>query len=160
MKKFALPIILIGIILVLGAVLTGVLIFLKNQPPQTRTFQPVTEVKALEPDSSVWGLNYPNQYASLIKTADNDTPTAYGGSNQVSYLETDPRLVILFAGYPFGRDYSSAPRPRERRPGRPRHQAPYPHHRRHLLLLQILRQPPPVGPRWAWKPTTPSCSPT
>jgi nitrite reductase (cytochrome c-552) len=106
MKKHAVTIILVGVILVLGAVLSGVLIYLKNQPPQTRSFQSVTTVKALEPDSSIWGLNYPNEYSSLLLTAGNNTATKYGGSAQKSYLEEDPRLVILFAGYSFAKDYN------------------------------------------------------
>ncbi len=106
MKKYAVTLILVGIIVVLAAVLAGVLIYLKNQPPQSRTFQPVTAVKPLEPDSSIWGLNYPNEYASLLLTADNKTPTTYGGSAQKSYLLEDPRLVILFAGYSFAKDYN------------------------------------------------------
>jgi nitrite reductase (cytochrome c-552) len=106
MKKYALPIILVGIIILLAAVLTGVLIYLKNQPPQQRAFQAVTTVKPLEPDSSLWGLNFPNEYASLLQTADNSTPTTYGGSAKLSYLTLDPRLVILFAGYSFAQDYN------------------------------------------------------
>jgi nitrite reductase (cytochrome c-552) len=105
MKKYG-TFILLGIILVLVVVLAGVLLYLKNQPPQQRTFQPVVAVKPLEPDSSVWGLNYPNEYSSLIQTADNKTATTYGGSAQKSYLIEDPRLVILFAGYPFSKDYN------------------------------------------------------
>ena len=106
MKKYAILIILVGIIIVLATILTGVLIFLKNQPPQQRAFQPVTAVKALEPDSSIWGLNYPNEYSSLLLTANNKTPTMYGGSAKGSYLLQDPRLVILFAGFSFSHDYN------------------------------------------------------
>ena len=106
MKKYAVPILLVGIIVVLGAVLTGVLVYLKNQPPQRRAFQPVATVKPLEPDSSVWGLNYPNEYSSLLLTSGNKTPTTYGGSAQQSYLLKDPRLVLLFAGYSFAKDYN------------------------------------------------------
>jgi nitrite reductase (cytochrome c-552) len=106
MKKFAVPIILVGIIIVLAAVLTGVLIYLKNQPPQPRAFKPVTTVEPLEPNSEIWGRNFPNEYASLIKTADNNTPTTYGGSAKTSYLSEDPRLVVLFSGYAFAKDYN------------------------------------------------------
>jgi nitrite reductase (cytochrome c-552) len=106
MKKYATTIILVGIIIVLATVLTGVLVFLKNQPPQQRAFQPVTAIKPLEPDSSIWGLNYPNEYSSLLLTAGNNTPTMYGGSAKLSYLIEDPRLVILFAGYSFSHDYN------------------------------------------------------
>jgi nitrite reductase (cytochrome c-552) len=106
MRKYIIPIILVGIIVVLAAVLTGVLIYLKNQPPQQRTFQPVTTVEPLEPDSYIWGQNFPNEYASLLLTADNNTPTLYGGSALLSYLTEDPRLVVLFSGYAFAKDYN------------------------------------------------------
>jgi nitrite reductase (cytochrome c-552) len=106
MKNHSVPIILSGIIVVLAAVLAGVLIYLKNQPPQSRTFQAITTVKPLEPDSSIWGENFPNEYSSLILTAGNNTPTTYGGSAQLSYLTEDPRLVLLFAGNSFARDYN------------------------------------------------------
>ncbi len=67
--------ILVGLILVLAAILIGVLIFLKNQPPQERAFQPVVEIAALEPDSEQWGLNFPNQYSTFLLTGTNDTDT-------------------------------------------------------------------------------------
>ncbi len=105
MKKYT-TLILLGIIIVLAAVLAGTLLFLKNQPAQQRTFQPVVTVQPMEPDSSVWGLNSPNEYSSLLLTVDNNTPTLYGGSAKLSYLLEDPRLVILFAGYPFSQDYN------------------------------------------------------
>jgi nitrite reductase (cytochrome c-552) len=107
MKKNAVSIILTGIIVLLAAVLVGVLIFLKNQPPQERAvIQPISTVKPLEADSSLWGVNYPNEYSSLIQTANNNTATTYGGSAKKSYLVEDPRLVILFKGYPFSKDYN------------------------------------------------------
>lgn len=106
MKKYATTIILLGIIVVLGVVLSGVLIYLKNQPPQSRAFPPVTAVKPLEPDSSIWGLNFPNEYSSLLQTAANKTSTKYGGSAALSYLNLDPRLVILFAGFSFSQEYN------------------------------------------------------
>ncbi len=138
MKKYAIPIILVGIIVVLAAVLTGVLIYLKNQPPQQRAFQPVTTVKPLEPDSSIWGLNYPNEYSSLLLTAGNNTPTTYGGSAKLSYLIQDPRLVILFAGYSFSQGLQPAARPPEYPDRYPRDQARHRHHACHLLFVQIL----------------------
>ena len=66
MKKYII-IILTGIIVVLAAVLTGVLIFLKNQPPQERAIAPIVEIQAMEPDSSKWGINFPNQWNTLQK---------------------------------------------------------------------------------------------
>jgi len=105
MKRYT-TVILVGIILVLAAALVGVLTFLRNQPPQERATQPIVEVAPMEPDSSKWGINYPNQWATLQKTETNTTDTTYGGSSQFSWLERDPRQVILFAGYPFSTDYN------------------------------------------------------
>ncbi len=105
MKKYTNPI-LVGIIVVLAAGLTGTLLYLKNQPPQERGFQPIVEIASMEPDSSKWGINFPNEYATLLKTADNNTPTTYGGSGKFSHLIEDPRQVILFAGYSFSKEYN------------------------------------------------------
>ena len=105
MKKY-MTLILAGIVVLLSAVLVGVLVYMNNQPPQERAFQPLVEIKAMEPDSEKWGVNFPNQWTSLQKTATNNIDTTYGGSSQFSWLERDPRQVILFAGYPFSKDYN------------------------------------------------------
>ena len=105
MKKYT-NLILVGIILVLAAVLTGTLVFLKNQPPQQRAIAPIVEIKAMEPDSAKWGINFPNQWNTLQKTATNNIDTTYGGSSKFSHLKEDPRQIILFAGYPFSLEYN------------------------------------------------------
>ncbi|MGB8980713.1 MAG: ammonia-forming cytochrome c nitrite reductase subunit c552 [Anaerolineales bacterium] len=108
MKKYmpSMPLILVGVIVVLAATLVGVLVFMRNQPPQQRAFEPVVEIQAMEPDSSLWGRNFPNQWSTLQKTETNNVDTTYGGSSAFSWLERDPRQVILFAGYPFSKEYN------------------------------------------------------
>jgi nitrite reductase (cytochrome c-552) len=106
MKRSYAPIIVTGIIVILAASLVGMLIYLRNQAPQTRGVEPITEIAPMEPDSSKWGLNFPNQYSTLLKTETNNTRTKYGGSEPFSHLEDDPRLVTLFAGYGFSKDYN------------------------------------------------------
>ena len=98
--------ILVGIIVVLAVALVGVLVFMQNQPPKERTFQQLVEIAPLEPDSSLWGQNFPNQYTSLLKTKENEIDTTYAGSSAFSWLERDPRQVILFTGYGFSKDYN------------------------------------------------------
>jgi nitrite reductase (cytochrome c-552) len=98
--------ILAGVIVLLAVALAGTLVFMKNQPPKERSFEPLVEVKAMEPDSSIWGQNFPNQYDSLMKTKTNAADTEYAGSSAFSWLERDPRQVILFAGMPFSKDYN------------------------------------------------------
>ena len=94
------------LIVILAGVLIGVLIFMKNQPIETRGVPTIVAVDPLEPDSSKWGINYPNQYTTLLQTEFNNTRTTYGGSEPFSKLEEDPRLVELFAGYPFSKEYN------------------------------------------------------
>jgi nitrite reductase (cytochrome c-552) len=107
MKKFSsTTLILTGIVLILAAGLIVVLVIMGNQKAATRGIEPLIEIAAMEPDSSQWGINYPNQYATLLKTETNNTSTNFGGSEPFSKLEVDPRLVTLFAGYGFGKDYN------------------------------------------------------
>ena len=98
--------ILTGIIVVLAVAIVGILIFMKNQPPETRGIKPLIVIEEMEPDSSKWGVNFPNQYSTLLLTEDNNNRTTFGGSEPYSKLEQDPRLIQLFAGYPFSEDYN------------------------------------------------------
>jgi nitrite reductase (cytochrome c-552) len=98
--------ILTGVIVVLAIALIGILIYFGNQPEQARGIEPLVEIAAMEPDSEVWGQNFPNQYTTLLKTETNNNRTTFGGSEPFSKLEDDPRLVTLFGGYPFSIDYN------------------------------------------------------
>lgn len=97
--------ILLGIIIALSAAMVGTLLFIKNQPPQVRGVPPLAAIAAMEPDSAAWGVNFPNQYSTFKLTESNNLRTTYGGSENFSKLESDPRLVVLFAGYGFSKDY-------------------------------------------------------
>ncbi len=105
MNKNSTTLILVGIIIVLAAALIGVLLYTGNQESTARGIEPLVEIAAMEPDSSQWGINYPNQYSTLLKTETNNTRTIHGGSEPYQKLEVDPRLVTLFAGYGFSKDY-------------------------------------------------------
>lgn len=72
-------------------------------------YQPKVLIEGIEPRDSVWGLNYPRQYQSYMKTQDTTFRSLYGTSGFQDMLETDPELVILWAGYGFSKDYN-APR--------------------------------------------------
>jgi nitrite reductase (cytochrome c-552) len=106
MKRSSTVLILSGIIVVLAVGLIAVLLFMKNQPAPVRGVTPLMEIAQMEADSSKWGLNFPNQYSTLLLTEGNNTQTAYAGSNPFSKLERDPRLLTLFAGYSFSKEYN------------------------------------------------------
>src|SRR5574340_460632 len=105
MKRY-MTLVLAGLVVLLAAVLIGVLVFLKSQPVEQRAFATIVPIASMEPDSDKWGINFPNQFATFEKTATNNIDTTYAGSSQFSWLERDPRQVILFAGYPFSKDYN------------------------------------------------------
>ncbi|MCB1199602.1 MAG: ammonia-forming cytochrome c nitrite reductase subunit c552 [Leptospiraceae bacterium] len=79
----------------------------------------VTEITEESHDPAIWGQNFPYQFASYKKTADMNR-TRFGGSEAMprtptsadprsivsqSKLEEDPRLVSMWAGYAFSKDF-------------------------------------------------------
>lgn len=106
MKLSKSTLILSAIIIILAAGLIGTLLFVKNQPAPTRGIAPLQEIAAMDPNSSNWGVNFPNQYSTLLLTETNNNRTAYGGSEPFSKLDADPRLLDLFAGYGFSKEYN------------------------------------------------------
>lgn len=61
-----------------------------------------------EPRNEVWGENFPRQYQSYLKTADTSFRSRYNGAAMIDMLEEDPRLVVLWAGYGFAKDYNQS----------------------------------------------------
>ncbi len=57
-------------------------------------------------DPALWGRNFPRQYDSYRRTADNDLDRRGTGDGlPPSKLEADPRLRRIYAGYAFSLDY-------------------------------------------------------
>ncbi len=68
----------------------------------------VQPIAPWEPDNAVWGRNYPREYQTYLRTSNDATRTLFGGGFPRDYLEDDPLQVILFAGYPFSKEYRQA----------------------------------------------------
>jgi nitrite reductase (cytochrome c-552) len=71
-------------------------------------FTPEVKYADYEPRNEVWGENFPRQYQSYMKTADTSFRSMYNGNAMIDMLEVDPRLVVLWAGYAFSKDYSQS----------------------------------------------------
>ncbi|PLX14472.1 MAG: ammonia-forming cytochrome c nitrite reductase [Marinilabiliales bacterium] len=69
-------------------------------------YTPKVDHTQWEPRNKVWGENFPRQYNRLLKTEDQSFMSKYNGSSQRDMLEEDPRLVILWAGYGFSKEYN------------------------------------------------------
>jgi nitrite reductase (cytochrome c-552) len=101
---------LIALLLAAVVVLVGLLAssIMERRWEAQRPALVLKPLPAWEPDNAKWGENYPFEYESYAMTRDSTTTTLYGGSVPRDYLDEDPRLVILFAGYPFSADYRQA----------------------------------------------------
>lgn len=69
-------------------------------------YVPQVKYASWEPRNEVWGQNFPREYQSYKKTSDTVFRSKYNGSRMIDMLETDPRLVVLWAGYGFSKDYN------------------------------------------------------
>lgn len=69
-------------------------------------YKPMVSLKQGEPRNAEWGKNFPREYQSYIQTADTSFRSKYNGSAMIDMLAEDPRLVVLWAGYAFSKDYS------------------------------------------------------
>ena len=58
-----------------------------------------------EPRNSKWGELFPREYDTYMKTADTTFRSKYNGSSMVDMLGESPRMVVLWAGYLFSREY-------------------------------------------------------
>jgi nitrite reductase (cytochrome c-552) len=109
---------LAGVVLAIG----GALLLTNIMERQSEARQPFASVVALNDtitDPEVWGKNFPLQYDDYLRTVD-QTRTKYGGSEALpvsptendprswvaqSRIEEDPRLIRMWNGYAFARDF-------------------------------------------------------
>ncbi len=105
---------LLGWIVLIGsAVVFAGIGLLAGSIIERRAERNVSRVQMLQPigdwetDNSKWAVNFPREYNSWEATKQVQDATKYGGSEVKDYLANDPRLVVLFAGFGFGRDYKS-----------------------------------------------------
>jgi nitrite reductase (cytochrome c-552) len=69
---------------------------------------PKVKLAEYEPRNEVWGKNYPRQYQSYMRTADTSFRSKYNGNAVIDMLAQNPKMVILWAGYAFSKDYTQA----------------------------------------------------
>lgn len=66
----------------------------------------LTPVGEFESRNEVWGENYPREFQTYYETADTTFVSKYGGGKMRDMLHEDPRMVVLWAGYGFAKDYN------------------------------------------------------
>lgn len=70
-------------------------------------YKPKVTLDEYEPRNELWGENFPREYQSYLKTADTGFRSEFNGNASTDALERDPRMVVLWAGYAFSKDYFS-----------------------------------------------------
>ena len=71
-------------------------------------YKPEVKIAHFEPRNEVWGKNFPMEFTSYMKTRDTSFRSKYNGNAAIDMLEVDPRLVVLWAGYAFSKDYKQS----------------------------------------------------
>ncbi|NJO68461.1 MAG: ammonia-forming cytochrome c nitrite reductase, partial [Bacteroidetes bacterium] len=69
---------------------------------------PAVKIADYEPRNEEWAKNYPREYQSYMQTADTSFRSLYNGSATIDMLEINPRMVVLWAGYAFAKEYTQA----------------------------------------------------
>lgn len=103
MKNWVLFIITAVVVFLLGMLSYSIM----DRKTEARfAYQPKVLLEGIEPRDSVWGLNYPRQYQSYMKTADTTFRGYVSTSGFKDALKDQPELVIIWAGYAFSKDYN------------------------------------------------------
>lgn len=82
-------------------VLAGVVLFAWQQERRVQAL-----AGAVDPAS--WAQQYPQHYASFLRSAQSDTATAHGGNLPTDLLAANPFRARAFAGYSFALEYTAA----------------------------------------------------
>ncbi|MCW3789300.1 ammonia-forming cytochrome c nitrite reductase [Plebeiibacterium sediminum] len=69
-------------------------------------YVPKNDFSQFEPRNEKWGANFPREFESYYNTSDTTFRSKYNGSATIDELEEDPRMVVLWAGYGFSKEYN------------------------------------------------------
>ncbi|MBK8805604.1 MAG: ammonia-forming cytochrome c nitrite reductase [Bacteroidales bacterium] len=100
-----------GWILFIGTVLfvfmLGLLasLIIERRSEAVFAYAPQNNFEGIESDNSKWGKNFPREYESYLETLDTSFRSKHNGSQTIDELQDNPRLVVLWAGYAFSKDY-------------------------------------------------------
>lgn len=70
-------------------------------------YMPKIDIDENESDNAVWGEYFPREYQSFKKTRDTSFASYNSKDGYKDMLEESPRLVVLWAGYGFSKDYNA-----------------------------------------------------
>src|SRR5262249_55013381 len=95
-------------IVIVAALTVGVVWLLFNirerKDEARERFVKVVDLDENTIDPEIWRRNFPRQYDGYIRTVDMER-TKHGGNEAIDKLQADARLVRLYAGYAFSKDF-------------------------------------------------------
>lgn len=95
----------VAVVFLLGLLASSIM---ERRTEARLTYQQLTPLPEWEPRNEVWGQNFPREYERYKSTYESDFASRHGGSVMIDMLERDPRMVILWSGYAFSRDYNQS----------------------------------------------------
>lgn len=99
---WAVFLITIIVVFLLGMLATSII---ERRTEAVFAYTPQLTFSQFEPRNSKWGEFFPREYDSYMKTADTSFRSKYNGSATIDMLEESPRMVVLWAGYAFSKEY-------------------------------------------------------
>ncbi|MBN3034186.1 MAG: ammonia-forming cytochrome c nitrite reductase [Bacteroidales bacterium] len=103
MRNWLLFVVTVLVVFLLGLLASSIV---ERRAETAYVFKPQVKIGPHEPRNSVWGKNFPREYQSYLLTSDTTFRSKYNGSAMIDMLGVDPRLVVLWAGYSFSKDYN------------------------------------------------------
>ncbi len=97
---FALTVVVVFFVGMLASSIT------ERKAEDAHVFKPTVKISEWEPRNELWGENFPRQYQSYYQTKDTTFRSKYNGNAMIDMLAVDPRMVVLWAGYGFSKDYN------------------------------------------------------
>ncbi|ROL61769.1 ammonia-forming cytochrome c nitrite reductase [Bacteroidetes/Chlorobi group bacterium ChocPot_Mid] len=93
------------IVFILGLFASSVI---ERRAETVSKLQMIKKIDKWETRNEIWGESFPKEFETYLKTLDTTFKSKYAGSAWRDYLEENPDLVILWAGYGFSKEYNQA----------------------------------------------------
>ncbi|PKQ65579.1 ammonia-forming cytochrome c nitrite reductase subunit c552 [Labilibaculum filiforme] len=103
MLGWAIFLITLVVVFLLGLLASSIM---ERRAESVFAYTPQVKHDQWEPRNEVWGENFPREFETYYETSDTSFRSKYNGSAMIDMLEVDPRLVVLWAGYDFSKEYN------------------------------------------------------
>ncbi len=91
------------LVFILGIVISSIV---ERKAEAKYAYSPPVTIDEFESRNEVWGQVYPREFESYYASADTTFASKHLTNAKTDMLEMNPRLVVLFAGFGFARDYN------------------------------------------------------